>query len=575
MTSRIAQSRKPSSFEPVLAALALEAPQRVLVDGRQSIAVRTVADREQPTLAEHDVDFVVSSSSSTKTQSCTATWKWSRVALELGALVRVHEVLGGEVVDPELLGEERRSPPSSGSSQSIHRRQACSVRVRAQVGRRPRSRPPCRGSRKHHALTVMRREPTQHRVLGSVSPMVFRDRVDAGRQLADGSSRFRSSGRWCSRSARWRSRRCRGRRVLGAPLDVILVRKLGVPGAPRARDGCDRRRRRARRQRGVVRASAASSREQLARSKRDGARRARTAGRAAIGRSSRAIDARRARRADLSTTASRPDRPRAPRSRSRAAPWRTPGSARGTGRAARRRCGSCTPVADDVVAVERRRACSRSVRGTATSRRRPTRKSYGSSPVNAIPRSAREWRTWSAANSSAHAVGLGQPSHDRGSKPVHPIRARRASTGRTRRTRSSPSRGLAPARGALLRNADTAREDRGADAHSEGRSPAATASCRRSACPERTQWALGQQPEVPGSGRAIGLTGGMGLAGGGPPAVAKRPKSVVANIVPSGGAVHADAGAVDPGREMFCAVAARAHPRDVQHAGGDAAASPG
>ena len=34
-------------------------------------------------------------------------------------------------------------------------------------------------------MTVMCCEPRQHRVLGSVSPMVFRDRVDAGQQLAD------------------------------------------------------------------------------------------------------------------------------------------------------------------------------------------------------------------------------------------------------------------------------------------------------------------------------------------------------------------------------------------------------
>ena len=40
-------------------------------------------------------------------------------------------------------------------------------------------------------------------------------------------------GRW------WRD-------ALGAPLDVIIVRKLGVPGAARAGDGRDRRRRRAR-----------------------------------------------------------------------------------------------------------------------------------------------------------------------------------------------------------------------------------------------------------------------------------------------------------------------------------------
>ena len=64
--------------------------------------------------------------------------------------------------------------------------------------------------------------------------MRFRNRVDAGRQLADQAREIRQSIRRhrARPSARRHSGRERGRGRLKAPLDVFLVRKLGVPGHP-------------------------------------------------------------------------------------------------------------------------------------------------------------------------------------------------------------------------------------------------------------------------------------------------------------------------------------------------------
>ena len=66
---------------------------------------RPLADREQPPVAEHDVDLaddeLVARSSAVVHGDVVVVGE----PLELGALMRVDEVLGGQVVDPELLGE--------------------------------------------------------------------------------------------------------------------------------------------------------------------------------------------------------------------------------------------------------------------------------------------------------------------------------------------------------------------------------------------------------------------------------------------------------------------------------------
>ena len=149
---------------PVLAALAFEARERVLAGGRHRSCL-TVADREQPTFAEHDVDFVVLQLVADEDEVVQRDVVVVGEALELGALVRVDEVFGGEVVDPELLGEvldllRRRvvavDPQEAGLLLVACLRRSDTATISAAVP----------GSRKHHAVTVMRGEPTQHRRAG-------------------------------------------------------------------------------------------------------------------------------------------------------------------------------------------------------------------------------------------------------------------------------------------------------------------------------------------------------------------------------------------------------------------------
>ena len=62
---------------------------------------------------------------------------------------------------------------------------------------------------------------------------MFANRIDAGRQLADRLDAAARRGRGGAGSAsRWRAGRGRGRAALQAPLDVIVVRKLGLPFQP-------------------------------------------------------------------------------------------------------------------------------------------------------------------------------------------------------------------------------------------------------------------------------------------------------------------------------------------------------
>ena len=87
------------------------------------------------------------------------------------------------------------------------------------------------GSRKHHAVTVMRCEPRQHGCWVAFPPMVFRDRVDAGQQLADELEQIPLDRPVVLALPRGGVPvGAEVARRLSAPLDVILVRKLGVPG---------------------------------------------------------------------------------------------------------------------------------------------------------------------------------------------------------------------------------------------------------------------------------------------------------------------------------------------------------
>jgi putative phosphoribosyl transferase len=62
---------------------------------------------------------------------------------------------------------------------------------------------------------------------------LFEDHVDAGRQLAQASRFFARRGRRCSWPATgWGAGSVRGRRGVARPLDVLVVRELGVPFQP-------------------------------------------------------------------------------------------------------------------------------------------------------------------------------------------------------------------------------------------------------------------------------------------------------------------------------------------------------
>ena len=150
-----------------------------------------------------------------------------------------------------------RRPPSSAATAApaaASRRAACAMRTpRPADGRRcSRTRSPCRSSvpfsvGSHSSPPARRRiAPDAPRVSPDAGDTVitamtvrsaFRDRREAGRVLAGSRALPRRDDLWCSV---WPAGACRlaGRsRRSRAPLDVFLVRKLGVPQLARAGDG--------------------------------------------------------------------------------------------------------------------------------------------------------------------------------------------------------------------------------------------------------------------------------------------------------------------------------------------------